>query len=112
MEQRSEAGLKPTGIESKSREELEALWDTADESNVGRAGGFTQGQISEALDKLNHREALRNGLEPDQTLPASSLPFKDRQGRIQNFNILRMRKEAVVEMRAKYPELTEKKPEK
>lgn len=112
MAQRPEIGPRPTGLESKNREELEALWEEADNSSVGRARGFTQGQISEAIDRLNHREAFQNGLEPDQTLPASDLPFKDRLGNIQNFTILKMRREAAAAIRAKHPESFEKKDKK
>lgn len=109
MTQRPEAGPTPTGLDSKSREELEALWDQADDSSVGRAGGFTQGEIAGALDRLNHRQAFTEGLAPGQSLPASDLPFKDRNGNIQNFNILRMRKAAVAAIRARHPEDQEKK---
>ncbi len=108
MAPRSEIGPRPTGLESKTRAELEALWDQADNSSVGRAEGFLQGQISEAIDHLNNREALSGQSIPDGPLPASDLPFKDRQGRIQNFNILKMRQEALAAIRAKHPEDAEK----
>ncbi len=103
-----EAQPKPTGLESKTREELEALWDKADDSPAGSAGGFTQGQISEALSRLNHKEALSGENVPDSPLPTSNLPFKDSRGRIINYNILRMRREAVAAIRAKHPEDQEK----
>ncbi len=101
---RPEAQPKPTGLESKTREELEALWDKADDSPAGSADGYTQGQISEALSRLNHKEALNGANIPDSPLPSSNLPFKDGQGRIINYNILRMRREAVAAIRAKHPE--------
>lgn len=101
---RPEVTPKPTGLESKSRAELEALWDKADDSPAGSADGYTQGQISEALSRLNHKEALSGANVPESPLPASNLPFKDGRGNIINFNILRMRREAAAAIRAKHPE--------
>lgn len=106
MARKPEFAPQLTGLESKNRQELEALWEKADNTPGGIADGFSQGQIAQALDKLNHREALiSDTVEP---VPASDLPYKDRLGRVQNVNILRMRKEAAAAIRAKYPETFKK----
>lgn len=102
---RPEVTPKPTGLESKSRAELEALWEAADNSNIGIAGGYSTGQISEALNRLNHKEALSGLADPDIPLPSSDLPFKDSRGKIINANVLRIRRDALADLRAKYPEL-------
>lgn len=101
---RPEVTPKPTGLETKSRQELETLWEAADNSNIGIAGGYSTGQISEALNRLNHQEALSGLADPDVPLPSSDLPYKDSKGRIINYTIHRMRREAAAAIRAKHPE--------
>ncbi len=116
---------KRTGLESKSREELEALWDKAE--NTGYAGGFAQGHIADALTSLAQREVLASLANPsldeqsatanaptppeeekEGNLPGAGLPFKDEFGRVQNLNTLKIRQDGLAAHRKKYPGLTKK----
>ena len=117
--ERPESGSRRIGLEGKTREELEALWDKADDNPSNRADGYTQNQITQALEKLSQRElfsvvpassdtAPAESSAEEDVLPGAGLPFKDERGRVQNFNVLRIRREGLAALRAKYPDMDPK----